>query len=106
MHQVEVDVVQLQGSKALLASYLNQGLLMECVPQLWEETKPPTVTSQLPQGRPRDRNFPLGGLAGQLPPHAEGEDVTFHCWAGQTYTKPAVMKVESGSPLTKRYFQI
>lgn len=39
MYQVEVEVVQLQCSKAPFAPFLYHGLLMKCVPQLWEETK-------------------------------------------------------------------
>lgn len=32
VYQVEIKVVQLQCSEALLACYLNQGPLVECVP--------------------------------------------------------------------------
>lgn len=39
VYQVEVKVLQLQCSEALLACYLNQGPLMKCVPQLWKESK-------------------------------------------------------------------
>lgn len=70
VHQVEVEVVQLQCSKALLASFLNQGLLMERVPQLWEETKP-------------DWHFtaPTGHTRGQkLPTWWSGRTTPCPCW--------------------------
>lgn len=66
VHQVEVQVVQLECRKALLESHLDQGLLVECVPQLWEETKPDCHCTA-PTGQTRDRSISLGGLGGKLP---------------------------------------
>lgn len=80
VHQVEVEVVQLEGSKALLEPYLHQGLLMEGVPQLWEETKPDCHFT----GQTRAQKL-LTWRSGRRTPsplksvHAEDEDETFHC---------------------------
>lgn len=47
VHQVEIQIIQLEGSKRFLAHLLDQGSLVEGGPQLWGNTKPGSCTPAL-----------------------------------------------------------
>lgn len=47
VHQVEIQIIQLEGSKCFLAHLLHQGSLMEGGPQLWGNTKPGSCSPAL-----------------------------------------------------------